>query len=294
MNRTLRWSLLLALLAAAPTQAATWIKDFRGNPEDYRLERNGQALPIRYYQDLKTGDRLSVIPTGELRLERDDGTLLVVKSADSPYTVQDTGQAPGVWANLVAWAGNWLYARHEDGTAQPVVSLSTRNQGTPIALPLAPVSPIRLLADERSLRLMWTGGQSPFRVHLTSADGKTVLIDQTVEKRRFSSPPLNLTPGTYQLVIQDAHYQATLAVEVVAAAAIPVPAPDWTATASADGSRETAYAVWLAAQGEPWWLEAYQRAARWQDRYEPAKWLLYGLENGMRPAAPPLSPTKSN
>ena len=289
MNRTAYWSLLLALSLATPTQAAIWIKDFQGIPEDYRLERNGQTLPIQYYLDLKTGDQLSVTPEHELRLESDDGTVLAIKSSDSPYTVQDPGQAPGVWTNLVTWAGGWLRAQHEDDTAKPVVSLNTRNQNLPIVLPLAPVSPVRLLAGERSLQLTWTGGAAPFEVRLTSADGNTVLLDQKTSQWRCNSPLLNLKPGTYQLTIQDQqHQQATRTVEAVAAAAFPTPTANWTATATAeDGSKETVYAVWLAAQGEPWLLEAYQRAAQWQNRYEPAKWLLYSLENGARPAAPP-------
>lgn len=288
MNRHLHWNLLLALLVAAPTHAATWIKDFQGQAEDYRLERNGLILPVRYYLDLKTGDRLSVKPERELRLERDDGNVLVINPSNSPYTVQDkdTGQAPGVLANLVAWAGGWLHAQDEDGTAQPVVSLNTRNQNVPITLPLAPVSPIRLMAGERSLHLAWTGGESPFQVRLASADGKTVLLDQKVEKWRFNSPPLNLTPGVYQLAIQDQQHQATRTVEVVVAAALPTPAARWTVSTGADSLQETVYAAWLAAQGEPWLLEAYQRAALWQDRHEPAKSLMYSLENGARPTPP--------
>lgn len=295
MNRNPRWALLLALLVATPTQAAIWIKDFEGDPEGYRLERNGQTLTIQYYLELKAGDRLLIEPGRELRLGRDDGTVNVVRSDESPYTLEETGEAPSVWANLVAWAGGWLHARHEDGMAKPVVSLHTRNQGKPIALPLAPVSPVQLMAGERPLQLIWTGGQSPFRVRLASADGKTVLIDQSVEKRRLSSPPLNLAPGIYQLTIQDpSQQQATVAINVVAAENLPVPAPGWTAAVGADDSRETLYAVWLAAQGESWLLEAYQRAMLWQDRYKPAEWLLYSLENGARPASPPAPLAKSH
>jgi len=117
MHRYLRWSLMLLVLAMSlSSRAAIWIRDFQGAPKDYRLERNGQPLPVQYYQTLQTGDRLWVEPDHELRLERDDGTVIAVKPTDSPYTVPDSGTAPGVLANLAAWAGGWL---HEDHNAEP-------------------------------------------------------------------------------------------------------------------------------------------------------------------------------
>lgn len=301
MNLNLRWSLLLALLVSLPAHAAIWIKDFQRQPEDYRLERNGKTLPIQYYQILQTGDRLSMEKEGELRLERDDGTELVIRLGNSPYTVtaQDTnpGQAPGIWTNLVAWASGWLHARNEDGTAKPPVHLGTRNDAViPLTLPLAPVAPIQLMAGERALHLTWAGGQPPFQIRLRRDREAALLVDQQVDqKRRFSSPPLSLTPGAYQLTIQDHRQPAvTLTVEVVAAAALPVPAAQWTVVTGTDSLKETVYAVWLAAQNEAWLLEAYQRAVLWQDRHPPAKWLMYSLEKGVRPTSPPAQPVASN
>ncbi len=76
--------MLLVLTMPLPARAAVWIRDFQGEPTEYRLERNGQPLPVQYYQTLQPGDRLWVETHRVLRLEFDDGSVVAVKPADSP------------------------------------------------------------------------------------------------------------------------------------------------------------------------------------------------------------------
>ena len=76
MNRcVVSLSTLLFLAAGIPASAAMWIEDFTGNPEDFRLERSNQTLPIEIYRRLHSGDRLSVlVDRSGLQLMRDDGS----------------------------------------------------------------------------------------------------------------------------------------------------------------------------------------------------------------------------
>lgn len=216
-------------------------------------------------------------------MEQDDGTVITIKPADSPYIVRDTGAAPGVLANLAAWAGGWLHTQ-----AETTASLVTRGDSQTITLPLIPAPPARLLTGTRPLSLAWTGGEPPFSVTLQRQTDKTVVLNQPgIYLRRFSSPSLDLIPGAYDLTIRDAMGQATVTVEAVTAAALPPLPIELTPAAGADRLTETVHAVWLAAQGEPWLLEAYQRAVLWHEQHEPAQWLMDSLEKGIRPPPPP-------
>lgn len=284
MNPVLVWTLMLLVLTMPlPARAAVWIRDFQGEPTEYRLERNGQPLPVQYYQTLQPGDRLWVETHRVLRLEFDDGSVVAVKPADSPYTVQDTGAAPGVLANLIAWAGDWLQT-HAETTA----SLVTRSDGATIALPLIPAPPARLEAGTRALSLAWSGGKPPFHVSLERQADKIVALNEPgVTLERFSSPPLDLIPGLYELTILDGRGAKTVAsIEVVTAAELPAAPGELAAAAGADSLKATVHALWLAAQGESWLLEAYQRISPWREQHEPARWLMDSLEKGIRPPPP--------
>lgn len=250
-------------------------------------------MAIQYYQILQTGDRLWVGAELELRLERDDGTVLVIGPGDSPYTVENTGEPPGVWENLMTWAGVWLHGKDHEGKTRPTVSLVTRSDSPPIVLPLAPTMPVRLMAGERPLNLAWTGGAPPFQVRLLPENEETVLLDQqNIPTRHFQTPLLELAPGAYQLIISDQNHQAEIAVEMVAASALPTPV-GLTLPTDTDSAHGIVYAVWLTAQDDSWLLEAYQRAAFWQDQHQPAKWLRYVLEQGERPQPPEPMPAPS-
>jgi hypothetical protein len=281
------WLTAIVLMSALPASAEIWVKDFNGQPEQYKLLRNGKNFGIQYYLVLKKGDQIWVDKGQKLNLESDDGQIIVIKSSNSPYLVQDEGKAPGVLTNLVSWAGEWFNAKVEDGTAQPVVSLVTRAEITPIVLSLASAQPVKLMADTRPLHFVWEGGDPPYRVQLLSRDNKMVVLNQDgIKEPRYDSPSVFLNPGAYQLKINDQGRNVEVNLEVVANQDLPKP-PSELSTEKNDSARETLYSLWLAAQGKQWVLEAYQRAVLWQNQYPPAKWLMYSLEKGARPDSLP-------
>ncbi|MGR9088471.1 MAG: hypothetical protein ACU841_15580 [Gammaproteobacteria bacterium] len=282
-----KWLLGMMLMSSFPANAEIWVKDFNGQPEQYRLQRNDRNLEIRHYLVLNNGDRIWVEKGHALQLESGDGKVVAVTPANSPYRVQDTGKAPGILTNLVSWAGDWFKTKVEDGTAQPVVSLVTRSEIAPITLPLMPEKPVQLVSGSRPLHLVWEGGDPPFRVQLMDQEKKTAVFDQQgINESLYASPPVSLIPGSYRLSIADHDRRIDIDLEVLTSNDLPKPPLELSASAGADSARETIYALWLSAQGKQWMLEAYQRAALWQKEYLPARWLMNSLEKGVRPEPP--------
>lgn len=251
---------------------------------------------------MQNGDRLwAKESSSELHLEQDDGRITSVKPANSPYTVQDTGKAPSIFANMVKWAGDWLNNQVGAGGAEPTISLSSRNPTTTdqkLRFVPAPsnTAPAHLLTGTRPFAIGWQGGIAPFHLRLLSKTDNKVLLNQPEIKHHFfSNPALELPTGAYQLSIEDAQkQQATLAIEVVTVAALPVSPSDLKPATDADSLKHTVYAVWLASQGDIWVLEAYQRAWSRQDQHQPAKWLMHSLEKGHRPSNPKLANPSAN
>ena len=287
-------SSLLFLTVSITALAATWIVDFTGEPEDFRLERGNQTLPVEIYQQLQPDDQLSVLVDGSfISLKQDDGRRIEIRKNNSPYVIRDQGKPPKAMNNL--WHGfcAWLTKQRLEDADRPVISIYTRGEPVPpLSLPLAPRATVRLSTGTRSLYLAWQGGEPPYQVRLTNAAGKELLKQSDIaapggNTQPFKTAPLHLQPGQYRLIISAAQHQATVAVEVVPATPLPPPA---TLAGITDADiRQTLQALWLASQGEIWRLEAYQRVMPLEGHHQPARLLRYSLEKGQ---APP--PVKAN
>jgi hypothetical protein len=220
-----------------------------------------------------------------LYLKRDDGSRVDIRKSAAPYIVQETGQPPGPMTNLWQEIRTWLTRQQVDGVDRPVISLVTRGEPIPpISLPLAPGEKARLRAGTYPLYLAWRGGEPPYQVRLTTADGKELLKQSNItapggNTQPFKTAPLDLAPGQYQLIISDALRQTRIAVEVLPTTALPTPPATLRAVDTAD-IRQTLEALWLASQGEAWRLEAYQQVMPLEGQHRPARLLRYSLEKG--------------
>ncbi len=291
MNRCMTSLGSLLLLAVSVTaSAATWIVDFTGEPDDFRLERDNQTLPVEIYRQLQPNDRLFVLVDGSvLSLKQDDGSRIEIRKNNSPYIIRDQGQPPAALDNL--WHGlcSWLTKQRLEEVDRPVIGIYTRGEPVqPISLPLVPSATTRLSAGTRPLYLAWQGGEPPYQVRLTNAAGKEIMKQSDIaapggNTQPFKTASLPLTPGQYRLIISDAQRQAAVAVEVVPVTPLPPPA---TLAGITDADiRQTLEALWLASQGEIWRLEAYQRVMSLEAQHRPARLLRYSLENGQAPPA---------
>lgn len=295
---------MLILAVSASAQAAIWIEYFDGIPEDYRLERGEQVVPVMIYRELRAGDKLVVLKKKNiLRLKCDDGSDCEV-SSDKPYCVgekcddgsdsedlsdkfyceEGKGKTPALLSNLVTWAGSWLNSRLDDHRPRGVVSMVSRGETQPINLPLIPVETARLVAGSRPVHIAWKGGYPPFSLRLVMEDSNKVVLDtKTLNEWRYDSKPITLGVGRYQLEISDRWQQKAIGIEVVPDEALPIlPVEVQTGNLEAD-MQETLYALWLAAQGKEWMLESYQRAVALEKQHLPARLLKSSLEKGDRP-----------
>ncbi len=292
MNRYVTSLSSLLLLAASVTaSAATWIVDFTGEPEDFRLERGNQTLPVEIYRQLQPNDRLFVLVDGSvMSLKQDDGSRIEIQKSNSPYVIRDQGKPPAALDNFLHGCRAWLTRQRLEEVDRPVIGIYTRGEPVPpISLPLAPSATTRLSAGTRPLYLAWQGGEPPYQVRLTNAAGKELMKQTGIavpggNTQPFKTAPVPLTPGQYQLIISDAQRQAIVAVEVVPA--IPLPPPATLAGITDADIRQTLEALWLAGQDEAWRLEAYQRVMPLEGQHRPARLLRYSLEKGQAP--PPV------
>ena len=292
MNRCMTSLGSLLLLAASVTaSAATWIVDFTGAPDDFRLERDNQTLPVEIYRQLQPNDRLFVLVDGSvLSLKQDDGSRIEIQKNNSPYVIRDQGKPPAALENFLHGCRTWLTRQRLEEVDRPVIGIYTRGEPVqPISLPLVPSATTRLNAGTRPLYLAWQGGEPPYQVRLTNAAGKELMKQTGIaapggNTQPFKTAPLHLQPGQYRLTIRDAQRQATVAVEVVPTT--PLPPPATLAGVTDADIRQTLEALWLVSQGEAWRLEAYQRVIPLEAQHRPARLLRYSLEKGQAP--PPV------
>jgi hypothetical protein len=292
MNRAVTSLFSLLLLAASMTvSAATWIVDFTGEPENFRLERGNQTIPVEIYRQLQPNDRLFVlVDDSSISLKQDDGSSIEIQKSNSPYVIQDQGKPPAAPDNFLHACRTWLTRQRLEEADRPVIGIYTRGDPVPpISLPLAPAAKVRLSAGTRPLYLAWQGGEPPYQVRLTNAAGKELWKQTGIaapggNTQPFRTAPVSLKPGQYRLIISDdAKRQVIVAVEAVSA--IPLP-PSATLAGITDADiRQTLEALWLVSQGEAWWLEAYQRVMPVEAQHRPARLLRYSLEKDQ---APPL------
>lgn len=302
MNHAITSLVSLLLLAANMTvSAATWIVDFSGKPEDFRLEHGNQTLPVEIYRQLQPNDRLSVlVEDSSISLKQDDGSRIEIQKSNSPYVIRDQGKPPTALDNFLHICRTWLTRQRLEEVDRPVIGISTRapvigiytraprEPVPPISLPLAPGAKVRLSAGTRPLYLAWQGGEPPYQVRLTNAAGKELMKQTDIKvpggnAQPFETAPVALKPGQYRLLINDNHRQTTVAIEVVSA--IPLPPSKILAGVRDADIRQTLEALWLASQGEIWRLEAYQRVMPLAGQHRPARLLRYSLEKGQAPTA---------
>jgi hypothetical protein len=166
-----------------------------------------------------------------------------------------------------------------------------RSDPQPLQIPLAANSAAKLSSGQRSLALAWTGGAPPYQVRLQREGQEGLVLEANhIDQTRFRSKPVELSPGAYRLTVSGASRKgvnlSVLNVMVVPADQLPKAPTTLLSPAQPDSLRETVYPAWLASQGQEWALEAYQRALPWLDEHEPAQWLMYCLEKGVRPPPP--------
>jgi hypothetical protein len=271
------------------------INNFHGSASDYVLVRNGKKIKVGILVPVHEGDTI-IIKHQYLMLELFLGGTYSIRVSyeDSPYVVNEMDKVPDKWTNTWQWVttlfGIWKGDNKCDPNKMlcdpltPVVRSQTR--GDSILMPLLQDNPSQMVAGERSLYLRWFGGKPPYQVSI-SEDGQA-LTSESVEAQWLKTQPLSLAATkTYQVTIKDANGQTMTENFKVVATTIDFPEALQEDTSLSPESRQTIWAMELAAQKRgQWMLEAYQQASEIADKYYPAWLLRERLEKGLRVRKP--------
>jgi hypothetical protein len=270
------------------------IASINGPVSAYALKRKAQNVKIGFLVFVYEGDEIK-ITNQEYTLELVLGghQHVVVTYHNSPYTVKNIGKVPTPQKNATKWAGEELTGYHESRCDPKKmlcddISVTTRTQtrGNDILMPLLEDNPSQIVAGERPLHLRWFGGESPYQVSIY--ENGQALTSKLVKDQWLKTQALSLeATKTYQVTITDVNGQTMTETFNVVATMIDFPKVLQEDTSLSPESRQTIWAMELAAQKKgKWMLEAYQQAAEIAGKHYPARLLRDRLEKGLRVRKP--------
>ncbi len=256
------------------------------HPTRYTVKRQGQPLPS-LPSSLQAKDVIDLLPEQSiLQLQLGSQSVITdVKYKDLAYTVHATGEVPTINNNLVSWLGQWLTQANENQLQQAVILRTrgeTENTTTLPSITLLASAPQeqQLIAGERLLELAWSGGKAPFTLTLAHAGHAQVLA--TNLQTQWLRQTVSLSPGKYQLLLQDAQIKGPISYQFTVVTKLPsMPDELSMVNLSANHLRLVIQSAWLANQDEGKWLwEAYQQVGMLADNYLSARTLKTALEQG--------------
>ena len=188
---------------------AYWIEDFSGTPGEYRLAREGKQVEVVKLMMLKTGDKLEINhkdKDGKLVLVREDNSRIILTNQDSPFTVSEAQEPPGIIDNLTSLFSEWKH-----GTK----SIVARTRGpTPVLLGTSDVENF-IFPETNVLVAHWRGGRSPFQIQLLDASYGVVAENTDIHAYSAQLTDLSLAPGEYGLVVKGWKASTYTAIKVV-------------------------------------------------------------------------------
>jgi len=191
---------VLAGLNAVPANAEMLVQSLAGDAAQYQLIRGKDPQPLRPLSVLKPGDRIQVAgEQGVLSLLGDDGKVITVTAANSPFVVPQV-ESRGWMDNAMLAALDW-YQGVTDDTVQ-TVSLVSRGQGEgPVQLLGMDLEENLLPTGSGEIRFRWDGGSAPYRVDLLGADGRLMAGIEVME-REYRYLRDALPAGDYRIRVQ--------------------------------------------------------------------------------------------
>ena len=188
---------------------AHWIEELSGTPDEYRLTREGKQVEVVKLMMLKTGDKLEINhkdKDGKLVLVREDNSRIILTNQDSPFTVSEAQEPPGIIDNLTSLFSEWKH-----GTK----SIVARTRGpTPVLLGTSDVENF-IFPGTNVLVAHWRGGRPPFQIQLLDASYRVVAENTDIHAYSAQLTDLSLAPGEYGLVVKGWKASTYTAIKVV-------------------------------------------------------------------------------
>ena len=266
---------LLAWLWTVPAiaQDAGWINNFEGQPENYRLKRGDETVPVALFTVVQVGDEISIQEqNATIELSLGGGTQSVrVTEENSPFLVTEGSQVPASLDKLWAWTTQRFSDWRELVPSQQNPEQPEQNSCASVLMPLLDnVTGYALLAaGKRPVHLQWYGGESPYGVLITQ--GRKNLLTKATTTSTIATEAITFKAGrSYRVMVFDStgteFKRGFLAVNPPQLLNV----PELEEAVLPDNVQKTLLAIWLAKQGGGSWnFEAYQHVAPLTD-YQPA------------------------
>lgn len=211
-------ALLLSIFIPQTLWAAFWIDDFTGEPEEYRLVRQGSELTIEAQMLLRTGDELRVLSeTGEIHLEQNDpdnNKQLVLTQKNGSFRVPESSVPPDVIQNMITLGEKWFEKVSEE--KKSTRSLTSRG-GAPVLISGASDFKNYLFAGLDSLTVDWSGGEPPYRVRLLDKNDNIITEQNGIQHNYIKLTDIKLSTGDYGLEVLGDSSSSYIALTVVEA-----------------------------------------------------------------------------
>lgn len=280
------WTNPLSAASTTDRSAAVgYIEQLAGDRASFSLERGEKAVSLALLLPVRSGDRLVVQGPGNKVLLHCGNRRITVTEKESPFIVPVAESPPGFLMRL----GTLLMDLGSRLTAQQVrtvtkTSTSSRGEEEPLTIPLLEGGASQLTNDLPMLSVAWRGGEPPYVIELTSADGahrelfkKTGVVEPRVQ---FSVPGGKLREHFMRLSISDnIGQEAQASFEVIPARLVPSD-PSFRQLEAPAQLRSLLQADFLMKRdSRRWSYQAYQSVAPLADSFEPARWLRDCLED---------------
>ncbi|SEP70199.1 hypothetical protein [Nitrosomonas ureae] len=219
LKRKLIQSLLVLLVSVLIPQtlwAAFWIDDFTGEPEEYRLVRQGNELTIEAQMLLRTGDELRVLSeTGEIQLEQNDpdnNKQFILTQKNGVFRVPESSTPPDIIENMIALGEKWFEKVSEE--KKSTRSLTSRG-GAPVLILGASDHKNYLIAGLDALTVYWSGGEPPYRVRLLDKNDNIITEQNGIQHNYITLTDITLSTGEYGLEVLGDSSSSYIALTVV-------------------------------------------------------------------------------
>lgn len=255
---------ILLLFCSSSASAGLWVSEFTGSADNYRIERDGERIPLQQLMLLQAGDIVYVDDdAAELIVVNEHNESIALTHRVSPFVVPESAAPPSLLVNIGNWMTSWWQTRaNQSSTTLVAVSKGMLDPTALVAVP----SENFLLNGSRQIFVAWTGGSSPFEVQLTTTSGDVIAQATHITEYGITLPQSNLDSGQQiELRITDALGLSVVPITVVDENQLPVPARSIVELEVPDAIRFGNLALILSGF-ENWRFEALQLARAYKLR----------------------------
>ena len=239
-----------------------YVDDFIGKADRYQLIRDHKIFPVKLCLPLLSGDHIVALDdAGRMQLRMIDHPDVVVWSRgdkDTPLTAIVSKES--YWSGFLDWTVASL-SPFDDQKRERVLTAIRGDGGAKFDVPLLNVPQV-MASGKRIIVIGWLKPSAVIAITITDKSGKLLVDKGKAAGGLWSSPVLNLIPGTYRISAVSGAATITNEIKVVDSTKIPSFPEELTRASVPEPLRHTVQALWLSAQDDGrYQLEALQLIA---------------------------------